>query len=759
MQRLRLAVVTCCFVSACGSPADPVCADVMFLELRTAEGLSPVAVLAAEEHTWASWGASDAHKDWRTKGGADDEQSRLTPFGRPLAKGSGARQQLVYTNPIETAKVNCIELALRLGGSAHARLSWWNEKASTWGHTSVRLPGGDELQVARFFPATEPSWSGTVSNLTIEPDWIVPHAYEIERVSFLNVGFQPGSCVDESTADGGLVQIGDSARRSWPATEDGPLFSHCRIPGEASLHVWVSVSSRSHRTRGYRCEVAVRESGDSWAVVGSKAVASDATAANWTKIRADLSSYANEEVALRFRVVAADDLDDNANQRALVLWASPIVAPASRGSSRPSIILVTLDTARADYVGDERVSPYIASLGASSTVFESTWSNTNMTLPAHASLFTGTYLRDHGAVSNRSVLESSHETLTEILRENGYWTVAAVSVDHVQANTGLGQGFCEFLLPEARAYGDGAITVSKALDALAWLADEDIPFFLWVHLYDPHSPYGPPESFMHEFESMKGEAVPPREVAPPTIPSTVDRSQPDYAWLEGISNDDHVEYLYAAGVSYADSLVKVLLESLDGVHNLEDCFVIITADHGEGLGDNGVWYRHTGLTPGIVRIPLIIGRPGVGEGSQVLSPVSLVDIAPTVLSQLGMGVPTQMLGVDMFTHSRDRDASQEPIWFEGARLQRVGLRTDRHHFSVRAKYLDQDAASLIKSGDYELREVLGSGDAGEGKPIRDSRLAIEYVDRLRKWRAKPERRKVERPMSAAEEEMLRALGY
>ena len=185
------------------------------------------------------------------------------------------------------------------------------------------------------------------------------------------------------------------------------------------------------------------------------------------------------------------------------LWGTPQVRGARPESRRPNVVVITLDTTRGDVLG-KGFTPNLDALAERGTLFERAYSTTNSTIPSHASIFTGLPLEEHGAIGNRHEFGSANRTMAERLRAGGYHTAAAVSVSLLRPGFGFGQGFDRFELPHANAFRDGEPAAEVATEWVRDFAADEIPFFLWLHLFDPHTPYGPPPAFAKRFMKEHG---------------------------------------------------------------------------------------------------------------------------------------------------------------------------------------------------------------------------------------------------------------
>jgi len=294
-------------------------------------------------------------------------------------------------------------------------------------------------------------------------------------------------------------------------------------------------------------------------------------------------------------------------------------------ASRANVLLVTVDTLRADRVGvygfGAVETPAIDALAASGVMFEAAYSPIPLTLPAHTSIMTGTYPVQHGVRDNMAYrLPSEMDTLAEVLEGEGYRTGAFVSAFVLDSQWGLDRGFetyfdefdtggqVRFLMGAGQEGLDR--TADEVVDqAIEWLqANDGRPFFLWVHLFDPHAPYAPPEPFRTRYA------------------------------------DD----LYLGEIAFVDSQIGRLIDQL-GQLGLRDQTVIgLTADHGEGLGEHGEVQHGLFIYEEAIRVPLIFSAPSNASAGVTRSePVSLVDVAPTLLALAGAPTLAGIEGQDL----------------------------------------------------------------------------------------------------------------
>jgi arylsulfatase A-like enzyme len=296
------------------------------------------------------------------------------------------------------------------------------------------------------------------------------------------------------------------------------------------------------------------------------------------------------------------------------------------GAPRPSIVLVTLDTLRRDFVGaygsDRGLTPHLDALAGQGSVYEVAYTTMPTTSPAHASLMTGLEPFQHGVRRNGVALRPAlrPRVLAERLRGAGYATGAFVTTRLLGESVIRFQGFDRYAAPQGNLWsGSGA-----AAAALRWLDEEPRrPFFLWLHVYDPHAPYGDAE------DKRRSYPVDPR------IHGFVDPAR--------FADEDRsrMAALYAKGVRDADAALGELLAGVRA--HAPDPFIAVVADHGESLDEwlaaRGYAYDHGEfLEEGEIRIPLVIAGPGVTPGrSSAIA--SIRDLYTTLLEAAGVGDP------------------------------------------------------------------------------------------------------------------------
>jgi arylsulfatase A-like enzyme len=319
---------------------------------------------------------------------------------------------------------------------------------------------------------------------------------------------------------------------------------------------------------------------------------------------------------------------------ALAVYAGRHVVARSTPSP-PNVLLLSIDTLRADhlgcYGGTRVATPNVDRIAAEGALFENAACPMPMTRPSLTTVHTSLLPREHGVVNNGVALAPDASTLAEVLAGSGYATAAFTPVRLLDAASGLAQGFDVYTAPEAHHLA--ADRVAPA--ALDWLGARDParPFFVWLHLFDPHLPYAPPAVY------APGPGA--SEISWRGLLRTAAAHDGDVPQ----ATLDRALELYAGEVAYVDHWVGEVLARLDALGVLDDTIVVFTADHGECF-DHGIYFEHADcLYDGAAKVPLLVRFPAqVEPGTRVAAQVEHLDVAPTILSLAGIATPAGFRG-------------------------------------------------------------------------------------------------------------------
>lgn len=413
--------------------------------------------------------------------------------------------------------------------------------------------------------------------------------------------------------------------------------------------------------------------------------------------------------------------------RLLAAALAALVAAACSPREPRSVVVVTLDTFRADRIGAygnrDGLTPALDEFAAGAIVFESAAAPTPITLPSHTSLFTGRYPTAHGVRNNGTfVVPEGETTLAEILRQREFRTGAVVASYPLQSRYGLAQGFDLYdeEFPEGSPGADGGVAVFfQERDARA-VTDRAIEVwgklgsgrrFLWVHYFDAHAPYRAPEPFAAR----------------------------------------HAQAPYDAEIAWLDSQLARLLATIR--EDDPDAIVAIVADHGESLGEHGEKTHGVFVYESTIHVPFLLRAPGL-EPRRVQEPVSLVDLLPTVLGRLGIPVPDGVEGADLAATVLAGKPAGRPVYAESW-LPKLQFRFSELAAIRRGslKHIDAPAPELydLAQDPREERNLAGGHPDGEA-----------MAEALAAFRAAEDPEASERAaggLSSEEEAKLRSLGY
>jgi arylsulfatase A-like enzyme/cytochrome c-type biogenesis protein CcmH/NrfG len=316
----------------------------------------------------------------------------------------------------------------------------------------------------------------------------------------------------------------------------------------------------------------------------------------------------------------------------LVLLLAGFSGAEPSPKSPRNVVLITIDTLRADHLGcygyKQIKTPNIDALAADGTRFERAFAVVPVTLPSHSTMLSGTYPMLSGMHDfSGNKLSAQQPTIASVLKQNGYATGAVVGAAVLDSRFGLSQGFDFYYdhfdfsrLDETNLDAmerPGNVVADVALDWLSKNATKK--FFLWMHLYDPHFPYNPPEPFRREYAG----------------------------------------HLYDGEIAFADAQVGRLVRFLKEKGLYQNTMIVVAGDHGEGLGEHGEKTHGFFIYNSTMHVPLIIRIPDAAGGMVVEEPVSLVDLMPTMLAAVAADVPSQVQGKSVLGRLRG-EAAQAP---------------------------------------------------------------------------------------------------
>jgi arylsulfatase A-like enzyme len=427
-------------------------------------------------------------------------------------------------------------------------------------------------------------------------------------------------------------------------------------------------------------------------------------------------------------------------------------ASQTAGSPRPDFVLITIDTLRADHLGSygypRDTSPNIDRFAEGAVLFEHTVAPMPMTLPSHVSLLTSSLPVRHGVMSNFRFLEipfvpgeeDGIQSAAQTLANAGYTTAAFTSASPLSRGTGIDVGFETFEAPPP--YGEQGESVRVNAEAtinraIAWLQTAPTPFFLWVHVFDPHLPYQPPPPHDRQFQTDDALLERLRESG---IPEVLLR----YA--------AQATNAYDGEIHFVDQQLGRLFDALRARGTWEEGVIALTADHGEGLlehGDPG----HQFLWRGTIGVPLILRWPAGPRGLRENQLASLIDVLPTLAANTALPLGDRFDGIDLLApsaHAPREALVQEPVYSSAPRMRTWALITPDWKLWHRPGLRDE----LFQPGEdpAEREEKSAQHEA----VVRQMRLRVEAL--VEEASARPGAR-VQEQTDPALRARLRELGY
>ncbi len=395
---------------------------------------------------------------------------------------------------------------------------------------------------------------------------------------------------------------------------------------------------------------------------------------------------------------------------------------ASKEKTPPNLLLITVDTLRADrlscYSKEHLATPHIDSLASRGVLFTRAFAHTSTTLPSHANILLGTTPPYHGVHDNSNfVVREDNISLAEHLKSYGYSTAAFVGAYPLDSRFGISQGFDyyddDYDVRNVKTDTGGERTAKIVVDrAMDWLNDQNSPWFLWIHCWDPHAPYEPPEPFKTRFSKNA----------------------------------------YDGEVAYVDHVMGDLFTYLETKGLWDSSLVIFTGDHGESL------WEHDEETHGIfaynstIWIPLIIHAPGM-KSRAIEQPVAHVDIFPTVCEVLDIKKPDFLQGISLLPALRGKKIRERPLYFESLYpYYSRGWAPLRGYINADEKFMESPVPEL-----YNLKN-----DFGEKKNLASEKKLEIYqreLERILRDLSLEESQQAKQKLDRRALERIRSLGY
>jgi arylsulfatase A-like enzyme len=439
---------------------------------------------------------------------------------------------------------------------------------------------------------------------------------------------------------------------------------------------------------------------------------------------------------------------------AAMLFAFPRASTARprAAAGSPNIILISIDSLRADHLhayGYAReTSPNLDRLASQGALFETAIAPTSWTLPSHMTLMTALPPEVHGVTSSRRRLPADIDTLPQRLRRAGYYTGGIVSATYLDGLFGFSRGFDEYddytLLHASGDRSARQVSSPQVTNlALAFLrrraaaARAGQPFFLFVHMFDVHYDYNPPEPFAHKFD--------------PEYCGTATGNLGAIDRIKRRRDLEHVVALYDGEIAFVDAHIGNLLAGLDALHLQNDTIVAVVADHGEEFFEHGRAGHFKTLYDEVLHVPMIVRYPGhIAPGTRVRGQVRLMDTAPTLLELAGLRVrkPASDAEAMSLVAALRADAAPPLPAFGDLKGTLASLRT-----------ADRKLIWNVRTNRRELYDLVH--DPREQHAVRaDDEEMRDLAARLQQWRSIAVQEQGERiDLDDEEKSALKSLGY
>ena len=413
-----------------------------------------------------------------------------------------------------------------------------------------------------------------------------------------------------------------------------------------------------------------------------------------------------------------------------------------------NFLLITIDTLRADHLGcygySSPTSPSLDALAAESTLFENAFCLMPTTVPSHGALFYSTWPRVHGSTSNfHKISNEKIVFLPDLLRQNGYQVGAFAANKTLAKAFKHKSSFAGIPVPKETRTAEQMFQTARL-----WLKERrGKKFFLWVHLWDPHSPYERHPQFLKKVGSNRNYTFKQR-----------------YDFLEKPYTKDQVAAmieLYDNEIAYTDDQLGKFLREFRGNYG-NNTMIIVTSDHGESMDEliasEGYAFDHGEyLFDHQIRVPLLLHVPEMEGGKRISTAVTLLDVMPTILEQAGIPLPSSAHGASLLPLVNGKDRGGSLVL-----LQRRDFDFPPRPFLAQRQYAIRDRNfKLLWNQKDNVTLLLRNDEEGEDISAGNPRLAQQLQQRLHQWLRSTEAlsKGEKETVSPEEAEQIRALGY
>jgi arylsulfatase A-like enzyme len=515
-------------------------------------------------------------------------------------------------------------------------------------------PGGR----ARIELASHPAWRGRIARIAVQPS-ASAQPVRLRGIRLLAYRLEPGRAlaVPEGVR---VVELDGDSRPALAVVEGRATASKpVRVPPGARLRFALGLPQ--HVAASARFVLGLSGDGVGDARLLEVAVRRSSAETGWSEHEVDLAPWAGRTVSFAIRI-------EPGGSAPIGFWGHPLVRWPARDDTRPNVLLISADTLRADHLSlygyGRPTSPNLERWARRrGVVFRSAVASSPWTVPSHVSMFTGVDAHRHG-VSRQGPIPRELPVLAESFRDAGYLTLASTGGGLVGTRFGFGRGFDVYRARDATPATAGAGELERGVeDTLKWLDRHAAePFFVFFHTYATHTPLEAREPYWSRVRGRTGPRPEHPLEAAPIPPDEGDGFQRRYRFVwkkplpDGAASapapappaldlgDPHLGVdLYDAAIARLDDQLGRLLDRLRSLGLERDTIVVFTSDHGESLGENGLW-SHTHLLDSNLMIPLVVAPRSRGWPRSLDHQVRLIDVAPTILELAGRPVPPAIGG-------------------------------------------------------------------------------------------------------------------
>ena len=512
--------------------------------------------------------------------------------GSLVIESAGAPFDVERPVTLDATQLDTVEVTLASGYKVRLSLSWMKEGEADWGARDLALAyadgrGDQHRKDFTFDLRSHADWSGPIARLRLRLEPAREgERIEIQRLRGLRLDL-PAEVLAEQSGRPWVVELDREVRTALVVPPGHPVEREILVPAKSTLEFAVGAAGRLAVPITFRV-VAERPRSEPAVLFESRLEPVERSASRrWRQVSVDLSAFGGERLRLRVESSAGEGYDPSLGFPA---WANPEIVPATGRLERPNIVLISVDTLRADHLSlygyEHSTSPRIdAWAKRNAAVFQNAVVQAPWTLPSHGSMLTGLDALGHGVNHPFKAAPGDLSTLAERLRGEGYFTAGITGGAWLHPHYGLAQGYDRYRFWSGEQRGDQELEAHAAL-AARWLDELREPFFLFFHTFD-----------VHDFNA-------PHRGTRPASRLEDSRSR--------------IVQLYDLAVSHMDEQIGGFLERVESRGLRGRTILALTSDHGEDLGENGV-SGHGSLRDQVLLVPLVKMERLVQLARKVLS--------------------------------------------------------------------------------------------------------------------------------------------